>query len=278
VRALTFLVVLIGSLWALVLWMQPRMAFFPTHGIQATPAADALSHSDVQIGTADGITLHGWWLEHPSPRGQVLYWHGNGGNLSMWLPVFADIRRRGFSVLAVDYRGYGASSGTPSETGIYRDAEAVLAHFEKHLRREQTPVIYWGRSLGSTVASFAAAKSAPDALILESAFPDARSLFAGNPLLFALSIFSTYRFATAQHLEGYRGPLLIVHGDADTLIPFAMGRKVFEGAGSIQKTFAALEGAAHNDSYASHQVYWPTVDRFLEGAFNQAENNVNRRQ
>ena len=259
----------IAALWVLVRWMQPRMAFFPSRGVQETPASAGLPFSELQIVTSDGVTLHGWWLEHPSPRGRVIYWHGNGGNLSMWLDVFADIRRRGFSVLAVDYRGYGGSGGSPSEKGIYRDADAVTAHFAKHLRRDRTPTIYWGRSLGSVVAAYAAAQSPPDALILESAFPSARFLFAGNPLMLGLSVFSTYTFSTATHLESYDGPLLVVHGDADTLIPFAAGRKVFEGAGSPQKTFASLKGAGHNEMYAARPEYWPTVDRFLEAVSKQ---------
>ena len=258
--------VFIAALWVLVLWLQPRMAFFPTRGVQETPQNLGLTYTDVTITTSDGVTLHGWWMEHPSPRGQVIYWHGNGGNLSLWLDVFADIRRRGFSVLAVDYRGYGRSGGSPTEKGIYRDAEAAIAHYTMHLRRDRTPTIYWGRSLGSVVASYAAAKSPPDALILESAFPDARSLFAGNPLMLGLSLFSTYRFPTTKHLESYRGPLLVVHGDADTLIPFPAGQKVFERAATPQKVFLTLKGVTHNENYAGHPEYWTALDRFLEAA------------
>jgi hypothetical protein len=257
---------LIAALWLLVLWLQPRMAFFPTRGVQETPASAGLPYIDLEVVTSDRITLHGWWLEHPSPRGQVIYWHGNGGNLSLWLDVFADIRRRGFSVLAVDYRGYGGSGGSPTEKGIYRDAEAAIAHYTMHLRRDRTPTIYWGRSLGSVVASYAAAKSPPDALILESAFPDARFLFAGNPLMLGLSLLSTYRFPTTKHLESYRGPLLVVHGDADTLIPFPAGQRVFERAATPQKVFLTLKGVTHNENYASHPEYWTALDRFLEAA------------
>src|SRR5688572_7303666 len=101
------------------------MAFFPTRGVQATPASAGLQYTDLKIAASDGITLHGWWLPHPSPRSQIVYWHGNGGNLSLWLDVLVELHRRRFSVLAVDYRGYGASGGTPSEQGVYRDARAV---------------------------------------------------------------------------------------------------------------------------------------------------------
>ena len=263
-RVALLTVVFIALLWALVLWAQPRMAFFPTPGVQRTPQAAALDYQDVRITTADSVTLHGWWIEHPSPRGQIIYWHGNGGNLALWLDVFVDIRRRGFSVLAVDYRGYGGSQGSPSETGIYRDAEATIAYFTQNRRRDGVKTIYWGRSLGSVVAAYAAGKVPPDTLILESAFPDARSLFANNPLFLALSLLSTYRFPTSRHLEHYRGPLLVIHGDDDSLIPFSGGRTVFERAQSSRKEFVALNGADHNEMYARRPEYWPAIDRFLE--------------
>ena len=261
--ALILLIVVAIALWALVAWLQPRMAFFPWTGIQQTPAAAGLQFMDLKVATADGETLHGWWMEHPSPRAQVIYWHGNGGNLSLWLDVLVDLRKRGFSVMAVDYRGYGASTGRPSEKGLYRDAEAAAKYFFEHLRKPGTPVVFWGRSLGCAVASYSASVTTPDALVLESPFPDVRSLFAGNPVMLGLSLFSTYRFATSRHLKGYRGPLLVVHGDRDSIIPFRAGRRVFDDAPTTQKTFAVLNGADHNDVHTGHPAYWLAIDRFL---------------
>ena len=176
-------VVIVVTLWAMARWLEPRMAFVPSRGVQQTPAAAGLPFTDLKISTADGETLHGWWIEHPTPRAQVIYWHGNGGNLSLWLPVLTDLRRHGFSVLAVDYRGYGASTGTPSERGVYRDAEAVTAYYAQHLRRQSAPTIYWGRSLGCAVASYAARHAPAEGLILESPFPNVRALFSGNPIM-----------------------------------------------------------------------------------------------
>lgn len=265
-RAVLLIVLFVVGVWALVLWAQPRMAFFPSRGVQRTPQAAGLDYRDLRITTSDGVTLHGWAMPHASPRAQIIYWHGNGGNLALWLDVLADIRRRGFSVLAVDYRGYGGSEGSPTEKGIYLDADATVGHFREQLRREAVPTIYWGRSLGSVVSSYAASKNPPDLLILESAFPDARFLFAGNPLLLGLSLLSTYRFATARHLENYRNPLLVIHGDIDTVIPFEAGQKVFEQAVSPQKTFLRLTGADHNEMYARRPDYWPAIERFIETA------------
>jgi fermentation-respiration switch protein FrsA (DUF1100 family) len=262
-RALCVVIILAASLKLLAWWLEPRMAFFPWTGVQETPASAGLAFTELRIPTEDGETLHGWWIPNAEPRGQVIYWHGNGGNLSLWLDVLVDLQRRGFSVMAVDYRGYGASTGKPSERGVYRDADAAHAYFAQHLKQSGQPVIIWGRSLGCAIASYAASKASPDALILESPFPDVRSLFAGNPVMLGLSFFSTYRFPTAEHLQHYRGRLLVIHGDADSIIPFSAGRKVFERATSTDKTFVVLEGADHNDPHAGHGAYWPAVDRFL---------------
>lgn len=256
-------VVVVATLFAVARWLQPRMAFFPSLGVQVTPAAAGLAFTDLKITTADGETLHGWWIEHPTPRAQVIYWHGNGGNLSLWMPVLVDLRQRGMSVMAVDYRGYGASTGNASERGLYRDADAATTYFNQHLRRSGTPTIHWGRSLGCAVASYAARQSAGEGLILESPFPDVRALFSGNPIMLGLSFFASYRFSTATHLKDSRVPLLVIHGDADSIVPFRVGTRVFEGAPSMAKTLAVLKGADHNDVHADHPDYWPAVDRFV---------------
>jgi fermentation-respiration switch protein FrsA (DUF1100 family) len=263
-RHLLIVVVLVVALKLLVLWLEPRIAFYPIRGIQATPDALSLSYADLRIQTEDGETLHAWWLEHPHPRGQVLFFHGNGGNLSLWLDVIAELRRRGFSVLAVDYRGYGASTGSSTERGLYRDAKATVQAFVRRYRRSDVPVIYWGRSIGCPVAASAIAIERPDAVVLESPMPDARSVLRINPLLWVLSLFSSYRFSTSRHLAGYRGPLLVIHGDNDSIVPFAMGRRVFDAAAATPKSFVAIAGADHNDLHVVNPgVYWTAVDAFV---------------
>jgi fermentation-respiration switch protein FrsA (DUF1100 family) len=262
-RLFIFFVVAAVGLKLLVWWAEPRMAFFPFKGVQETPATVGVPFTDHRIATADGEMLHAWWFEHATPRAQIVYWHGNGGNLSLWMPVFVDLHTRGFSVLAVDYRGYGDSTGRASEQGIYRDGEAASAYFAQRLRKQGSPTIYWGRSLGCAVASYTAAKTAPDGLVLEAPFPDVAFLFARNPVMRLMSIFSTYRFPTSEHLEHYTGPLLVVHGDADSIIPFRAGRRVFELAPTKAKTFVALPGGDHNDVYADRSDYAPIIDRFV---------------
>ena len=257
------LAVVLALVKLLVWWAEPHMAFFPWAGVQDTPAAAGVQYADHSIRTADGETLHGWWMEHPAAKAQVVYWHGNGGNLSLWSPVLTDLHRHGFSVFAVDYRGYGASTGRPSQNGVYRDGEAATAYFLEKLRKPAMPVVFWGRSLGCSVASWAATKSAPDGLVLESPFPDVAAVFAGNPVMRVASVFSSYTFATARHLEQYSGPRLVVHGEADSIIPFAAGRRVYDRARTSRKTFVALPGLDHNDPHTTHPAYWKAIEEFL---------------
>ncbi len=258
------LIVIAILLKLLVLWLEPRMAFYPEPGVQETPTEASLPFADVQIRTADGETLHAWWLENPAARAQVIFWHGNGGNLSLWLDVIAGLRQHGLSVLAVDYRGYGASTGSPTERGLYRDADATMAVFTERFRRQRTPVVYWGRSIGSAVAAYAASRHAPDGLVLESPFPDIRAILRNHPLLWALTFLSSYRFPQVRFLEGYRGPLLVVHGDADSIIPFAAGRALFAAARTPRKTFVTVPGADHNDLHAVNpELYWKSIDTWI---------------
>ena len=258
-------VLVLAALKLLVMWLEPRVAFFPLPGVQETPTSAGLPYEDLHIRTADGETLHAWWLAHEEPRAQVIFWHGNGGNLSLWLDVIVEFRRRGFSVLAVDYRGYGASTGRPTEQGIYRDADAAVREFTARLRRPGIPVVYWGRSLGSTVAAASIRIERPDAVVLESPMPDVRAVLRGSPVLWVLSFLSSYRFPTSRFLDAYDGPLLVIHGDADSIIPFAAGRRVYEEAPARPKRFVALAGTEHNDPYfATSSIYWQAVDGFLQ--------------
>lgn len=252
------------ALKLLVWFLEPRMAFFPFPGVQETPKDAGLPYEDVRIETGDGERLHAWWIGRPAPRAQVVFFHGNGGNLSLWLDMYAELARRGFSVFALDYRGYGDSTGRPSEQGLYRDADAALGLFADRFRQDGAPVIYWGRSIGATVAAYAASRRPPDALVLDTPMPDARSVLRSNPILWLLSFLSSYRFPTSSFLEGYRGPLLVVHGDADSIVPFEAGRRVFDAAPSAEKTFVVIAGADHNDLHVVDAgAYWAAIDSFV---------------
>jgi fermentation-respiration switch protein FrsA (DUF1100 family) len=259
---LVTLAVLVVALAFLVRLVEPRLAFFPFKGETETPKDHGLAYEPLMLTTSDGERLAAWMIPAAQPRAVVVYFHGNGGNLSNWAPILAEIVRHGHSVLAVDYRGYGLSSGRPSERGVYRDVAATLAHARRLTR--DAPLVYWGRSLGATMAAYAASIEAPDGVILEASFPSARAAVRSSPVLAGLSLLGSYRFPTAEFMKNVRAPALVLHGDSDGVIPFELGREVYDALPG-PKQFLVIRGGDHNDGFPADAAYWPAVERFIAG-------------
>jgi fermentation-respiration switch protein FrsA (DUF1100 family) len=259
------LTVAIIALAILVRWIEPRLAFFPFPGEAETPRDFGVPYDAVTIETSDGERLRAWMMTPPPPqatRARIVYFHGNGGNLSNWSPILAGIVRRGYSVLAVDYRGYGLSTGRPTERGLYRDVDAVVARPWTEAEN-RLPLIYWGRSLGGAMAAYAATVRKPDGVIIEAGFPSARAAVRGSPVLAVLSLLASYRFPAGEYLNQANAPVLLLHGDRDSVIPFALGRELFEQV-TAPKEFVVIPGGDHNDADPRDpKPYWAAIDRFI---------------
>ena len=261
------LVLVVVTLMLFVRWLEPRIAFFPSVGEDDTPDDYGASYAPLAVRTVDGEELRGWHLQPGDggpARALIVYFHGNAGNLSMWAPVLADMAARGYAVIAFDYRGYGLSTGRPTEQGLYRDADAVVAYIAA-LPGPAAPIVYWGRSLGTAVAAYAASRRRPAGIVLESGFSDARSALRASPLLAVLARLSTYGFGTAEFLRRVDPPVpaLLLHGDRDTVVPYAEGRLLFDRI-TGPKELVTIPGGRHNDSRpADERTYWEAVDRFV---------------
>jgi uncharacterized protein len=261
--ALVTLALLGAGLVLFVRWLEPRFAFFPTPGETTTPGELGASFEAATLETADGEQLRVWRLHATAPRALIVYFHGNGGNLSVWAPILSDIARRGYEVIAFDYRGYGLSTGRPSERGLYRDVDAIVGYASRW-RARSLPLVYWGRSLGTAMAAYASTLVAPDRLVLEAGFPDARSLVQSSPPLALLALFSSYRFRVAQPANRGGAPALVVHGTADSVIPFRLGRALYERLNGT-KQFVEIVGGNHNDLRPAEEAkYWRAIESFIE--------------
>ena len=255
-------VAIVVALALLVRVVEPWFAFFPLAGETFTPRDLGLDFEPLTITSSDGERLQAWRLPVDAARAHIVYFHGNGGNLSVWAPIVAHLPRRGYSVLTFDYRGYGLSTGRPTERGLHRDVSAVLERVQRDSDRFM-PIVYWGRSLGTTMAAYAATVKRPDGLILESGFPDARSLIRSSPPLALLGLFSTYRFPTADLLKHVDAPVLVMHGDRDRVVPFALGRELYDRIPG-PKQFVTVHGGDHNDvTPPDEAAYWTAVDAFI---------------
>ena len=201
------------------------------------------------IATGDGESLELWRLPaEDDPRVAIIF-HGNAGDVENFFPFQQYFSSRGITSYGFDYRGYGKSSGWPSESGLYLDTRAVI---EEVLKREQignSQLILVGVSIGSGPASFGALEYNVGTLFLFSPFISLPEVIKQVPLYGFLHPFSFFEFPVKKNVEKLDSSCLIVaHGEKDRVIPFAQGREVFESyTGSAGSVFVAYPRAGHND-------------------------------
>ena len=237
----------------LLLWsLQEHIAFPAPRGGWPEPSALGVPAAErVAVVTADGVTLRGWYLA-PSPPGggtrspALIWFHGNAETVAALAPVLRALRPPGVAVLALDYRGYGASDGRASEPGIYRDAAAAWAWLVARPDVDPARIAVYGRSIGAAPALHLATARPVRAVILDSPFTTARAIARRHywfvpPFALRLTLDNLAR-ARALH-----APLLVFHGTHDLVFPLAMGRALAD-AGRARE-LVIVHGAGHNDLY-----------------------------
>lgn len=244
--------------------LEQRLLYFPDPQLYATPAIYNLPFDDVTLTTSDNIQLHGWFISGETGKPVVLFFHGNAGNISHRIDNLRLISEMGLSVLIFDYRGYGRSAGSPSESGFSKDALAAL-NWLKGQGWESDQIIYFGRSLGAAVAVTLADKQEPAKLILETPFTSVQAMGRHHyPLLnMTLGWLLRDRFDNLEKIGRVDVPLLIFQGDRDSIVPESMARELFAAANE-PKTFHLIQGADHNDTYErGGEEYWEEWRRFV---------------
>jgi uncharacterized protein len=237
-----------------------RVLYQPTEDWRATPGDIGLPYETVDLETPDRVRISSWWIPAGSPRGVLLFCHGNGGNISDRLDFIRMFNRLGLSTLIFDYRGYGKSEGRPSEQGTYRDAEAAWKYLVEERRTNPSKIIVFGRSLGGAVAARLAELHTLGALILESSFTSVRDV-ARDRFPWVWVVFPD-RYPTKRFLQKAACPVLIIHSRDDRMIPFHHGQDLFAAARG-PKEFLEIRGA-HNDAFfRSQTLHEETLDNYL---------------
>lgn len=243
---------------------QSKYVYFPAKGLSQTPATAGLAYEDVSARTPDGETIHGWFVPAATNAlGTLLFCHGNAGNIwnridALWL--FHDM---GLNVCIFDYRGYGRSTGAPSEEGTYRDAAAVWQYLTQTKSLEARRIAVLGESLGGGVAAWLAEQERPGALILESSFtslPDMASrLYPFLPVRWLCRI----QYNTLERLPRLGCPVLVAHSRQDELVPFSQGRRLYAAARE-PKEFFEMKGSHNGGREETGRAYAAAVKGFLE--------------
>jgi len=247
--------IFVGALLVALYMFQEKLIFQPT-----TLKADYAfkfnqSFEEFTIRTTDGEQLNALiFSPADSSKGLILYFHGNAGNLQRWGQYAIDFTKLGYTVLMIDYRGYGKSTGTPGEKEFYQDANTVFNWAQQHL--SFTKIIFYGRSLGAAVASQLATQHTPHMLILETPFDELAGVV--NPPMQAMLAWIPlrYQFPNKLHLPQIACRKIIFHGTNDWVVPLRSAEKLKPLLTSSDQFFL-IEGGSHRnlrefDTYHQH--------------------------
>ncbi len=236
---------------------QRYLIYVPAKVVPTREVHQALDMQEVQIITADGLHLLAWYKPARVAQPTVLVVHGNAGNIGNRMPLARHLIESGFGVLLLEYRGYAGNPGSPSESGLYSDADAAMTFLNKQGIKDKQVVVY-GESLGTGVATKVATQYSVCALVLQSPFTSLTSVARYHYPWILLRPWD--KFDSLSRIKQINAPLLIVHGKDDTLVPFEQGLTLFNHAPE-PKTMIALPGKKHNDLW--DDAYFEQLTAFI---------------
>ena len=229
---------------ALLYVTQRSLQYFPER-FRTTPAEVGLPQAEeVVLKTPDGQSVIVW---HVPPRGDkpvVLYLHGNGGALAHRADRFRAITADGTGLVALSYRGYGGSTGSPTEAGLITDAETAYAFTAARYPADR--IVLWGESLGTGVAIALAAEKPVGRIILQSPFTSTADIGAARYWYVPVRLLMKDQFHSDLRIGKVTAPVLVLHGDADRVVPIALGERLYAMI-KAPKQFVRFQGAGHLD-------------------------------
>ena len=262
IRTMLLLLVLMGLIVSVIVFypqLENSIIFYPDKNLDDNPSNWNLSCKDVRFVTSDGEKLHGWFFPLSGKAPVLLFCHGNAGNISHRIENVERLVNRGISVFLFSYRGYGLSSGRPSENGIYTDGVAAYDYVTKGEKISPDRIAVFGRSLGGAVAMQRKVRC----MIIENTFTSIRGM---SKTLFPWLLFSPFlphHYDNIAKIADVSVPKLIVHGKNDKIVPFKMGKELFALA-TGNKIFLPVDGAGHNDTYVvGGKAYFDAIADFI---------------
>ena len=244
-RLLGYIIFVALFVVAMLYFLQEKFIFLPTKLERDYTYEFTQPFEELFLTTADGAELNGIHFTLDNPKGIIVYYHGNAGDLARWGEIGSYFLQFGYEVLIMDYRTYGKSTGTLSEEALLQDA--VLFYEKAKATFSEEEIIIYGRSLGTSMASYVAAHNSPSKLILETPFYSLEDLVGERFPYIPLKSLLRYKFRTNDFLSDVSCPVTIVHGTEDSIVPYESGEKLFKTLPGKQGTLITVPGGEHND-------------------------------
>ncbi len=274
---LVWVSIVTGTIYgAACMWLffnQTRFIFFPTSAIEKTPEFFDLAYEEVWLSVKTDSTkvepIHGWWIPNQQADAKVLlYLHGNGINIGANVAHANRFHKLGFSVLLIDYRGYGRSGGSfPNETRVYEDAAVAWDYLVQQKQIPPQEIFIYGHSLGGAVAIDLAVKQKEAAgLIVESSFTSVKDVvtYRNTFWMFPVDLMLHQRFESIQKVSRLKMPVLFIHGSADVTVPSFMSHNLYNAAPEPKKLMM-VAGAGHNNlAEIGGSEYIQVIESFIK--------------
>jgi hypothetical protein len=233
-----------GGLVTLLYFAQRSLQYFPERQ-RTTPAAAGLPEAEEAVlDTPDGERVIVWHVPPRAGNPVIVYFHGNGASLRWRVDRFRALTNDGSGLVALSYRGYGGSSGSPSEAGLINDGRTAYAFAQARYPADR--IVLWGESLGSAVAVAVAAEKPVGQLVLEAPFSSAADVGAAAYWFVPVRWLMKDQFRSDLLIGKVSAPVLVLHGDRDAVVPIALGERLY-GLINAPKKFVRFPGSGHND-------------------------------
>ena len=224
-------------------WVERGMIYFPAKEIDQTPKSIGLAYEDVYIKSSGDKKIHGWFVENKDSSNVVLFFHGNGSNISDRIPIIKILYQLPASIFMIDYQGYGKSEGMPSEQNLYSDAKASYDYLITQKKYLSSQIVVMGRSLGGAVAVDLASRKDVKGVILESTFSSGEDMAKYMCFLFRKPIvWIRSKFDSPTKITLIKSPILIIHSKEDLTIPYQMSQDLYEKANEPKKLLLLQRG------------------------------------